>query len=48
MAASVPDLRALSLLDLFRGFGIALRGLGLMFSTPALSRLTLAVASSPW
>ncbi|HEY3451694.1 MAG TPA: EI24 domain-containing protein [Myxococcales bacterium] len=44
MAVTVPDLTRSSALDLFRGFGIALRGLGLVFSTPALSRLALGVA----
>lgn len=44
MAATVPDLTKTGPLDLVRGFSIALRGLGLVFSTPALSRLTLAVA----
>ncbi|MGC4121468.1 MAG: EI24 domain-containing protein [Myxococcales bacterium] len=44
MPATIPDLTRSSPLDLFRGFGIALRGLGLIFSTPALSRLALGVA----
>lgn len=44
MAATVPDLTPSGLLDFFRGLSVAVRGLGLVFSTPRLARLTWAVA----
>ncbi|MBI5547036.1 MAG: EI24 domain-containing protein [Deltaproteobacteria bacterium] len=40
-----PDLKRSGLLDPLRGFTIGLRGLGLVFSTPRLARLTSAVAA---
>jgi len=44
MADPIPDLTRPGPLDLLRGFGIALRGLGLVFSNRRLTLLTLAVA----
>lgn len=44
-AVPTPDLSRAGPLDLFRGFALPLRALGLVFSTPALSRLALAVAA---
>ena len=45
MPAKLPDFRRAGPLDLLRGFSLPFRGMGLVFSTPKLTLLTLVVAA---